>query len=284
MLHSVQPAAYETYPVFILNRRSWSLMATESFGPVIQTEIGALIVGGISNCIENSRVVRGSEKGHFELAGSTIVLLFNRLSYEGGRFLSKGSIHSDLSLPADSLVPFLPWTIVIYLGCFFWWGWVYWLIARQKRHEANRFFCAFNLAHLICLICFVAFPTTITRPVLTGETIWENLLAYLYYLDPEDNLFPSIHCTVSWLCFAGTRSKKYPYAIRIGSFLMVLLVCISVLTIKQHVIVDVAGGILLGEVCYQCCGMPVILNNYTLMMESLMGQFASSKNQEENIG
>ena len=75
-LHSVQPAACETYPVFTLNRRSWCLMATERFGPVVQTEIGALIVGGIVNIRENTRVCRGMEKGHFELAGSTIVLLF----------------------------------------------------------------------------------------------------------------------------------------------------------------------------------------------------------------
>lgn len=77
-LHSVQPIACETYPVFTLNRRSWCLMATEQFGPVVQTEIGALVVGGIANLRENTRVCRGSEKGHFELAGSSIVLLFQK--------------------------------------------------------------------------------------------------------------------------------------------------------------------------------------------------------------
>ena len=75
-LHSVQPIACETYPVYTLNRRCWCLLATENFGPVVQTEIGALIVGGIVNNEGNSRFCRGMEKGHFELAGSTIVLLF----------------------------------------------------------------------------------------------------------------------------------------------------------------------------------------------------------------
>lgn len=75
-LHSVQPIACETYPVYTLNRRCWCLLATENFGPVVQTEIGALIVGGIANNEGNSRFCRGMEKGHFELAGSTIVLLF----------------------------------------------------------------------------------------------------------------------------------------------------------------------------------------------------------------
>ena len=76
ILHSVQPVACEAYPVFTLNRRCWCLMATENFGPVVQTEIGALIVGKIANMEGSSRFCRGLEKGHFELAGSTIVLLF----------------------------------------------------------------------------------------------------------------------------------------------------------------------------------------------------------------
>lgn len=53
-------------------------MDTDHFGPVVQTEIGALVVGGIVNEQENVRVVRGMEKGRFELAGSTITLMFQK--------------------------------------------------------------------------------------------------------------------------------------------------------------------------------------------------------------
>lgn len=76
VLHSVQPIACETYPVYVLNKRSWCLLSTKHFGPVVQCEIGALVVGGIYNGKENTRVRKGEEKGHFELAGSTIILLF----------------------------------------------------------------------------------------------------------------------------------------------------------------------------------------------------------------
>ena len=61
-LHSVQPIACEHFPIFTLNR------------PVVQTEIGALVVGGIVNRPEGP-MVRGQEKGYFDLCGSTIVLL-----------------------------------------------------------------------------------------------------------------------------------------------------------------------------------------------------------------
>jgi phosphatidylserine decarboxylase len=78
LLHSVQPIVCEKLPVYVLNRRSWTLLETEHFGPVVQTEIGALIVGGIVNGWKNGRFCKGDEKGHFELAGSTIVLLFQK--------------------------------------------------------------------------------------------------------------------------------------------------------------------------------------------------------------
>lgn len=99
VLHSVQPAACEKYPVFVLNRRSWCLMETDNFGPVVQTEIGALVVGGIENHNENTRVSRGQEKGHFELAGSTIVLLF-----EEGRITLRDNIRAELKTSDEARV------------------------------------------------------------------------------------------------------------------------------------------------------------------------------------
>lgn len=76
VLHSVQPIAAEKYPIYVLNKRCWCLLTTEHFGPVVQCEIGALVIGGIYNERENTRFCKGTEKGHFELSGSTIVLLF----------------------------------------------------------------------------------------------------------------------------------------------------------------------------------------------------------------
>lgn len=34
----------------------------------------------------------------------------------------------------------------------------------------------------------------------------------LYWIDAADNLFPSIHCLVSWLCWIGVRRRRdIPY-------------------------------------------------------------------------
>ena len=76
-LHSVQPIASEHYPIFVLNRRSWCVLDTDNFGPVVQTEVGALVVGGIVNRPQGP-MARGQEKGYFDLCGSTITLLFEK--------------------------------------------------------------------------------------------------------------------------------------------------------------------------------------------------------------
>lgn len=74
-LYSVQPVALENYRVFTKNRRSWTLLETKNFGDIAQIEIGAFSVGGICNQHENHIFTKGEEKGHFDLHGSTIVLL-----------------------------------------------------------------------------------------------------------------------------------------------------------------------------------------------------------------
>ncbi|MBR2577151.1 MAG: phosphatidylserine decarboxylase [Firmicutes bacterium] len=74
-LHSVQPIALHTVPVFRLNRRWWSVLETDHFGTVVQVEVGAMMVGGVSFTMDGGTFRRGEEMGNFELAGSTIILL-----------------------------------------------------------------------------------------------------------------------------------------------------------------------------------------------------------------
>ena len=74
-LHSVQPIACLSYPVYRLNRRWWTLLRTLHFGTAAQVEVGAMIVGGVSFTEANGILKKGAEMGNFDLAGSTILLL-----------------------------------------------------------------------------------------------------------------------------------------------------------------------------------------------------------------
>ena len=62
------------------------------------------------------------------------------------------------------------------------------------------------------------------------------------------NLFPSIHCLVSWFCAIGLRGTRVSTWYKVFSYAFAIAVCISTQLTKQHYIVDVFGGILLAEI------------------------------------
>lgn len=74
-LHTVRPIALEHTDVFLQNCREYTFLETEHFGTVAQIEIGALLVGKISNNMGAGNFRRGEEKGKFLYGGSTVALL-----------------------------------------------------------------------------------------------------------------------------------------------------------------------------------------------------------------
>ena len=126
-----------------------------------------------------------------------------------------------------------------------------------------QFFAADFLSRAVCLAFYLFYPTTNTRPAVEPEGFWNQVVAALYAVDAADNLFPSIHCLVSWFCYIGLRGRRdVPKWYRGVSCLLAVLVCISTLTTKQHVIVDVIGGVLLAEICYAIARMTPIWKSY----------------------
>ena len=77
ILHSVKPVCHETFPVFIQNSREYAVIDSEEYGKIVQMEVGALLVGKISNkgYVAGDEVRKGEEKGYFEYGGSSIVVL-----------------------------------------------------------------------------------------------------------------------------------------------------------------------------------------------------------------
>ena len=77
ILHTVRPIALSEYPVFVQNCREYCVIDTKDCGKIVQMEVGAMLVGRIINDEKGvCDVLRGSEKGHFEYGGSTIIVLY----------------------------------------------------------------------------------------------------------------------------------------------------------------------------------------------------------------
>ena len=177
--------------------------------------------------------------------------VFNCLVYSGSRMISGGWYHHNIETGVDRSIPFVPEFLVIYFGCYVFWAVNYILIARQDRRSVYQFFTGDFISRCVCLVSFLAFPTTNTRPLITGSGLWNQAALWLYSIDAADNLFPSIHCLVSWFCYLGIRGRKeIPRWYQSVSMVIAILVFASTLLTKQHVIVDVAGGILLAEFCF----------------------------------
>ena len=76
VLHTVNPAANDVFPIYKENSRQYCLIKTSVFGTVLMMEVGALMVGKIKNRHPEAMAVsRGMEKGYFEFGGSTVILL-----------------------------------------------------------------------------------------------------------------------------------------------------------------------------------------------------------------
>jgi len=79
ILHSVRPICTRQVPVYAQNAREYQVIETEELGKIVQMEIGAMMIGRISNERPVDRKsVRGKEKGRFEFGGSTIMLLLQK--------------------------------------------------------------------------------------------------------------------------------------------------------------------------------------------------------------
>ena len=178
-------------------------------------------------------------------------LLWNQLVYWGGAALAETRNHYQFSTALDRAIPLIPWTVCIYFGCYAFWALHYCLCAAVPL-RARRFFTADFIAKGVCFVFFVGLPTTMARPDVQGLNVWESLVRALYILDAPVNLFPSIHCLNSWLCWASARDiPAFSHGYKAFALCAAVAVCVSTLTLRQHVLLDVAGGILLAEVCWR---------------------------------
>lgn len=234
--------------------------------------------------------MREINKKNLQYAFITLILtiISNQVVYQGAHYISLALMRPwDITLPIDYTLPFVPWTLVIYLGSYVIWAVSYFVIALQDdRSQSELFFSAVLLSKLFCLAVFLLVPTTSDiRPVISGSSFFEKVAKTLYSVDfPVDptNYFPSMHCLASWLCFIGVRGKKqFPLWWQALSFILAVAVFVSTITTRQHVILDVFGGMVFGELSYAMANSyKIIPRTYTKISSFIMGKLFSWKTIE----
>ncbi len=181
-------------------------------------------------------------------AGLTVQLL----SYYGARVLTAGRELHLLEGPFDELIPLVPAWIVAYVAVFALWAASGLWILSESKERSVHFLCIYVIAMVLAFLILVIYPGTMTRPEVTGSDVFSRALAWIYTMDEPTNLCPSLHVLITYLCWRGCfGSRIIPRWYRRLNGVSVVLTCLSILFVKQHVLIDIPVAFAVGEAAVQ---------------------------------
>ena len=156
--------------------------------------------------------------------------------YLGAPRLTIRAPHLLQPSPVDRAIPFLPWTIAVYLSQFPFLFLTLWLQTDSRR--LTRAFIAIAISTVLSCAIFILWPTTLPRPPARNAAF-----NALWLFDVPTNCFPSLHTALATIAaFFWPRRERWPAALWASAII------VSTMTTKQHVAIDVAGGVVVARV------------------------------------
>jgi len=151
----------------------------------------------------------------------------------------------------DHYIPFVKEFIIPYVIWYFYiFGTLVFLCLKDKK-VYYRTILAIDIGLLICYVIFFAFQTHVPRPLLVGDDIFTKLVALIYSHDQPYNGFPSIHVLLSFLMIKGINKYQERNLWNMSIvYLIGILIILSTVFVKQHVVLDVLAGIIIGNVIF----------------------------------
>jgi membrane-associated phospholipid phosphatase len=171
-------------------------------------------------------------------------VLFLSVNEWSARSVSGGARSFYPETALDAHIPFVP-VFVFGYALYYLWILLPTLLLRTRTHFYQTMI-GFIVVQLPAIVVFLMYPSQMTRPAVVGDDIASQLVRFLYRADPGFNLLPSLHVGHSVLValfFYTFRPKLFPW-VAFGTVVIVL----STLLIKQHVILDVVTGAALAVV------------------------------------
>lgn len=165
-------------------------------------------------------------------------MLFLGINQWSAHRVSDGARPFYPEIAIDAYIPFVP---VFVFGYVLYYAWIFLpvLLLRTRAHFYQAMI-GFVLVQLPAVLIFLQYPSQMTRPVIDDNDAASRLVRFLYRMDPGFNLLPSLHVGHSVLValFFYTFRPKSFWWVAIGAVLIVL----STVMIKQHVVLDVLTG------------------------------------------
>lgn len=154
-------------------------------------------------------------------------------------------------LPIDARIPFCEWFVIPYC---LWYPFLVltglYLLARD-RGAFRRYMLFLGTSFLLSEAVWLLIPSIQElRPVsLPRENPLTALVAALYRVDTNTNVFPSVHVLGALgaaLAAGDCQALRGRRTVRTAAAVLAAAICLSTVFIKQHSVLDAAAGLLLG--------------------------------------
>ncbi len=164
------------------------------------------------------------------------------ISFKSGGFLEMSEFERS--------IPFLTWSIWIYIGLYpLYLTWA--LLSYKNETEMNKTLYAFAVLGITSCSIFLIFPVSYPRdlfPLVDDGAITTILFQITRMIDKPSNCLPSLHVGLCFLFAYGFwKEDKTKFWI---SIFCSTLIAISTLTTKQHYILDILTSFILSTSIY----------------------------------
>jgi len=175
------------------------------------------------------------------LTSCVLVLIYFQVGYYWSYHSQAGPGILDAALPIDNWIPMIPEFIVFYMV-----GYLFVLVPCVMVKDRQAFYAA---TVVFCLMLSVAFLLFRYAPIQMDKTYavgsdWFSRVAYFQQTkDTPYNNFPSLHVALNVYayCLIAWQARR----ISLWWLPLPVLIVSSTLLVKQHLFVDVLGGLLL---------------------------------------
>lgn len=178
---------------------------------------------------------------------AVVVYAFIGFGYLTVNHLVEGRVMHELWTPLDRGWPFNEHFIWAYLLVYV--TPLSLLVFVDRVHDLRKAGAALVCNVAVAFPTFWAFPVTMPRPHDELELNWSGYMTdFIWQIDKPINCFPSIHVSVAFTAaFIVLRYSRLGGAVIL---LSAVAISVSTLYVRQHYILDIVAGILLGLLSY----------------------------------
>ncbi len=152
----------------------------------------------------------------------------------------------DATTSFDNTIPFIPAFIIFYVLLYL--APFPFLSVFYSNKKLARALSGYAMIMFTAMIFFIAVPIEFVKHISYDGTIFSIIAKFIHSSDTNFNNFPSLHvaCTIYfWLVVLYERKSL---GLLLSPFALGII--ISVLFVKQHLIIDLIGGLILGTIVF----------------------------------